>query len=270
MAEFAQALPNPQAANASSPAATVQLAQVLPSPPKLRLRVSCLKHTTRLMLLFAVAASSGARVAGHKNSKHCLFATFSVTDRKGKWVVSGSEDHSVYIWHLNNKQARRSPTRGNQISEVWTTTTECETHLAASYDPSGQRPLGLLIHLVAGQALPRTVRQKCIWLLFCAKGLCRWSAVRPACIWLLYYPVEACAAERCQTKMHTATACVRQRSGVVPPQVVQVLPGRDGPEEPGAGHCDAVLAVACHPKKSMIASGALGRDCTIKLWTDET
>lgn len=137
-----------------------ELAQALPSPPKLQLRGSCLKHLTCLMLLFAKAASSGARGAGHKNSKHCLFATFSVTDRKGKWVVSGSEDHSVYIWHLNNKQARRSPARNNHISEVWTTTTVCETHLAASYDSYRQWPLGLLIHSVAGQVLPLTVRQK--------------------------------------------------------------------------------------------------------------
>ena len=42
--------------------------------------------------------------AGHKNSRHCIFACYSVTDAKGKWVVSGSEDHSLYIWALNKKE----------------------------------------------------------------------------------------------------------------------------------------------------------------------
>lgn len=41
---------------------------------------------------------------GHKNVQHCIFLTFSITDRKGNWVVAGSEDHSIRIWHLNGKQ----------------------------------------------------------------------------------------------------------------------------------------------------------------------
>ncbi|KAK9846338.1 hypothetical protein WJX81_001869 [Elliptochloris bilobata] len=92
---------------------------------------------------------------GHKNRMHCLFGAFCVTDTKGKWIVAGSEDHSIFIWGLNTKQ------------------------------------------------------------------------------------------------------------------VVQVLPGRPSKDAPGEGHCDAVLAVACHPKETMIASGALGADCTVKVWVDE-
>jgi COMPASS component SWD3 len=42
-------------------------------------------------------------LTGHANRKHCIFAALSVTDAKGKWVVSGSEDHAIYIWHLNGR-----------------------------------------------------------------------------------------------------------------------------------------------------------------------
>lgn len=51
-------------------------------------------------------------------------------------------------------------------------------------------------------------------------------------------------------------------------QVVQKLEGRPSRESSGTGHCAPVLAVSCHPRKSLIASGALGDDNTIKLWSD--
>lgn len=35
------------------------------------------------------------------------------------------------------------------------------------------------------------------------------------------------------------------------------------------GHTDAVLSVSCHPTDNMIASGALGIDKTVKIWTQE-
>ena len=44
--------------------------------------------------------------AGHTNTKHCIFACFSVTDQKGKWVISGSEDHTIWIWHLNTTKVK--------------------------------------------------------------------------------------------------------------------------------------------------------------------
>ena len=66
-------------------------------------RPSDSKHAPELR----AGALTHAWRAGHKNCKHCLFAAFCVTDReKRKWIVAGSEDHSVYIWGLNNKQAR--------------------------------------------------------------------------------------------------------------------------------------------------------------------
>lgn len=53
-------------------------------------------------------------------------------------------------------------------------------------------------------------------------------------------------------------------------QVAQVIPGRESKEAPGDGHCDAVLAVARHPRYAMFASGALQNDCTVKVWVDKT
>lgn len=34
-------------------------------------------------------------------------------------------------------------------------------------------------------------------------------------------------------------------------------------------HSDPVISVACHPTENMIASGALGEDKTVKIWTQE-
>ena len=41
--------------------------------------------------------------AGHVNEHYCLFAAFITADAKGKWVVCGSEDNSIFLWDLNKK-----------------------------------------------------------------------------------------------------------------------------------------------------------------------
>lgn len=51
--------------------------------------------------------------------------------------------------------------------------------------------------------------------------------------------------------------------------MVQLLAGRETKEAPGDGHCDVVVGVACHPSKNVIASSALAKDSTIKIWVDE-
>ncbi|KAM0039139.1 putative transcription factor WD40-like family [Helianthus debilis subsp. tardiflorus] len=38
---------------------------------------------------------------GHVNKTYCITPTFSVTN--GKYIVSGSEDHCVYVWDLQGK-----------------------------------------------------------------------------------------------------------------------------------------------------------------------
>jgi hypothetical protein len=47
-------------------------------------------------------------------------------------------------------------------------------------------------------------------------------------------------------------------------QLVQQLQGRPDENAPGDGHCDTVLAVDAHPKMSVIASGALEKDKTVR------
>ena len=45
-----------------------------------------------------------AVAAGHKNEHFCLFAAFITADQKGKWVVCGSEDNTIFLWDLNKKE----------------------------------------------------------------------------------------------------------------------------------------------------------------------
>jgi hypothetical protein len=49
-------------------------------------------------------------------------------------------------------------------------------------------------------------------------------------------------------------------------QLVQQLPGRSSSEQPGDGHCAAVLCVAAHPSRPVLASAGHDPDCTVKIW----
>ncbi|TDG46391.1 hypothetical protein AWZ03_007165 [Drosophila navojoa] len=51
---------------------------------------------------------------GHTNLKYCISVNFSVT--AGMWIVSGSEDASLYIWSLQNKQlAQKVPAHTSEV-----------------------------------------------------------------------------------------------------------------------------------------------------------
>ena len=49
---------------------------------------------------------------------------------------------------------------------------------------------------------------------------------------------------------------------------MQTLRGRKAAGDAGTGHCDVVVGITCHPKRSMFASAALEGDKTIKIWVD--
>lgn len=49
-------------------------------------------------------------------------------------------------------------------------------------------------------------------------------------------------------------------------QLLQEVPGRGSADAPGDGHCDAVVALDCHPRERLLATGALDKDRTVKLW----
>ena len=53
-------------------------------------------------------------------------------------------------------------------------------------------------------------------------------------------------------------------------QIVQKLEGRPSSDAEGIGHFAPVLGISCHHRMSMIASGALSPDNSIKLWVDLT
>ena len=40
---------------------------------------------------------------GHRNDDYCINSCFSLSNG-GKYIVSGSEDHAVYVWNLADKQ----------------------------------------------------------------------------------------------------------------------------------------------------------------------
>lgn len=179
------------------------------------------KHAPELR----AGALTRASRAGHKNCKHCVFAAFCITDpKKGKWIVAGSEDHSVYIWGLNNKQARPG---------------------------HGQLLLGVRMHA-------------CMACLGCWKRLHAAGSARPL---LPSARALALCTHKAWQENTWSRAVPKPARGRA--QVVQVLQGRPSKDAPGEGHCDAVLAVACHPKETMIASGGLTADCTVKIWVDD-
>mmetsp|Transcript_21785 Transcript_21785/g.30304 ORF Transcript_21785/g.30304 Transcript_21785/m.30304 type:complete len:377 (-) Transcript_21785:237-1367(-) len=51
--------------------------------------------------------------------------------------------------------------------------------------------------------------------------------------------------------------------------VLQQIHGRKSSEEEGDGHCDVVVAVDCYSQGGVIASGALDKDRTVKIWISE-
>jgi len=41
---------------------------------------------------------------GHKNDLYALGACFSYTSKNRVWIVSGSEDHKIYLWDLQSRE----------------------------------------------------------------------------------------------------------------------------------------------------------------------
>jgi COMPASS component SWD3 len=71
------------------------------SPNGKYILVSSLDSTIRLSDY--VAEKSPKHYRGHKLERVCSAATFSVTHGKNQYVVSGSEDGKVHLWHVSDK-----------------------------------------------------------------------------------------------------------------------------------------------------------------------
>jgi len=74
------------------------------SPNGKYILVSSLDSTIRLSDY--VAEKSPKHYRGHKLERVCSAATFSVTHGKNQYVVSGSEDGKVHLWHVSDKTVK--------------------------------------------------------------------------------------------------------------------------------------------------------------------
>ena len=81
---------------------THPVSQVKFSPNSKYLLTANLNGTIKLWDFLSEKTRCLCTYRGHKNSEHCVRATFSATN--GARVVSGSEDGSVYLWDLHTEE----------------------------------------------------------------------------------------------------------------------------------------------------------------------
>ena len=95
--------------------------------------------------IYAILASMCFECVGHVNNRHCIFNAFFGPE--GRWVVSGSENHSVCVWDLQTqKMVQRLPDHADTVSHHIRRLFPIDAHSSTLLSHLGAQVLAIGVH----------------------------------------------------------------------------------------------------------------------------